>query len=496
MAATGLSSKGFPQCLKFLVWTLVFFQVTNAVTATKPVFEGQTVLFGNLHAHSKLSDDVNNPPPGMTPLEGFSYAHRNGLDFLAITDHQQGPDTQNPLTMTAQEYKTELYDVAMAYNATNVGDFVAVPGIEWGVISQGNHLNLIGAKTIPPATIGNKEYDKIFSWAVNNVGFVQFNHPNSWKGSNNKNLAVGNYGEKLYSNFPAFVKAADPITETISIISTVKGGHLTGEHADSDKKTHREMQWENYYKEYLNQGFHISPAANQDTHSTNFGTVTAARTAVWVSSVNYDDLIKAFQKNRVYATEDDEMVVVFQVEYKGRKYWMGEVVLLEESEADVEFIVQVWQGVGSDSDSVEEGPYSVKLMIDKDGVGGTEASGGQKVSVGTKTTKRFPMKVLAGQYVYAFVTEEGGKDNPIGDGEDVVDNSTGIEGSDKKRDDLNDSAWTAPIWFIAETDKFVWSKNSSVYHDASCPLANNIKKANRRSGNTKPDGKTKHACPQ
>ena len=76
----------------------------------------------------------------------------------------------------------------------------------------------------------------------------------------------------------SYAGRVDAIVNTVSIICSVAGGHLTGLHRNSTAKVHRDMQWERHYKRLLNMGLHISPAANQDTHRTNFGTVSAART--------------------------------------------------------------------------------------------------------------------------------------------------------------------------------------------------------------------------
>jgi hypothetical protein len=65
------------------------------------------------------------------------------------------------------------------------------------------------------------------------------------------------------------------------------------------------------------------------------------------------------------------------------------------------------------------------------------------------------------------VQEQSGQDNPVGEGDDELINATQTHGSDGMRDDMNDSAWTAPIWFVAPgpptTTTFVWSINSTVY---------------------------------
>ena len=114
-----------------------------------------------------------------------------------------------------------------------------------------------------------------------------------------------------------------------------------------------------------------------------------------------------------------------------------------------------------------------------------------ETGVASGAVERIPLAVEGGQYVYIRVTEENGQDNLIGEGEDVVNNDTGDLEADGKRDDSNDSAWTSPIWF--ESQVFVWSKNSDLYHDPDCWAVSRIGAANRRSG-AAPAGKTKHNC--
>ena len=97
-----------------------------------------------------------------------------------------------------------------------------------------------------------------------------------------------------------------------------------------------------------------------------------------------------------------------------------------------------------------------------------------------------PFTAGKGKYLYLHVKEQGGKDNPVGDGDDLD--------GDGKRDDLNDSAWTSPVWFdLVQVATFVWSKNSDKYHEPNCWAVKNIGAANRREGPA-PEGKTKHDC--
>lgn len=440
--------------IRLFVFFFLCFFLTSSALAERPQHDGKVVLFGNLHAHSALSDDVPQElMDEMSPKTAFEYAHQHGLDFLAITDHHKGKGTSasNYLKITPQEYKNQLFDVAMTYNASHPGQFFAIPGIEWGTISKGNHVNVFGAKTIPdPDAIKEKEYDKLFTWASNNAEFIQFNHPSSWGRKSNRDKSIGNFGEKLYSTQSNFVSSTDPVVKTISIITSVRGGHISGRFSHFDSKTHREAALENQYKKYLNMGFHISPSANQDTHFTNWGTVTAARTAAWAGSASYRSLMNAFKANRVYATEDDEMVVAYQVRYKNKNHWMGDTVKLGADSANVELRVKVWQADGSDGDKTDEGPYTIEILSDHDGIGKRRAAvWDTKENVpGGQLTKWGDIPVVDGEYIYIRVTEENGKDNPVGEGDDEFNNRTGHSGPDGKRDDMNDSAWTAPIWFV------------------------------------------------
>jgi hypothetical protein len=437
--------------MRRLLLGLALFLVGSQAASAQPEdhrFSGKVVLFGTLHAHSSLSDDAARLPDNagvdFSPGVLFAYARDHGLDFLGVSDHQQATDANHRLSLTEEEYKKDLYDVAMTFTADHPG-FVAIPGVEWGTEGLGNHVNIFGSKTLPPDTILNAEYEKLYAWGATNALFANFNHPNGWKKTAGN--TVGNYGEGRFSDSKKFTTAANKVVRTISIITTVPGGHLTGAFATSEEKIHRAMQWENFYQKYLNMGFHLAPSANQDTHRKNPGTVTAARTAVWSSSATLDALTQAIKANRVYATEDDELAVAYRVTYHGATYWMGDTVPLGVSAADVTLKVKVWQVAGVDDDSTDEGPYTVDLVSDPDGPGPHRASIWKSYTTEADGTLSVIVPVLAGEYCYLVITEQNGKDNAKGEGVDEIDNETGEPHADGKRDDMNDRAWTAPIWF-------------------------------------------------
>jgi hypothetical protein len=455
---------------------------------SRPEVDGMKPYFGTLHAHSVLSGDVSDHK-GLTAADAFEFARDQGLDFLGVTDHHKptGAPGGPQFHINLADYRAQLFDVATNINADSSLEFVALPGLEWGTIATGNHFTIFGSATLPGDAITDVKYDKLVEWAIDNADFIQMNHPYSWAAKGSKrNEDVGNYGRALYASDAEFVENAGAIVELMSIICTVAGGHISGEHHDSFDKTHRDHHPKalREYLKHLNLGFRLSPVANQDTHGKNPGAVTAARTGVWSSELSYGKLIEAIKANRVFATEDDELAVSLRVEYNDQMYWMGETVPLGVEEADVTLHVTIHQleAIGDDPD---EGPYSVALFSDSDGIGGKKAAEWDTFSATVGTTE-FRVPVVAGEYIFVEVTEEDGKDNPIGDGED--------DDPPVGRDDLNDSAWTTPIWFSDESSElFVWSRNSSLYHDHDCWAVDRIGAANRREG-SEPDNKTKHNC--
>ena len=82
------------------------------------------VYFGNLHAHTSISDGK------LMPSDAYTYARNTAhLDIEAVTDHVE--------QITADEWKQEK-DMADAANED--GKFVALAGYEWGSPTY-DHLN-------------------------------------------------------------------------------------------------------------------------------------------------------------------------------------------------------------------------------------------------------------------------------------------------------------------------------------------------------------------
>ncbi len=191
---------------KFTI-TLIIIGLCQPIFAKPPQYEGKVVLFGNLHSHSNLSGDIKSSRKELSPSNAFKYADKHGIDFLAVSDHHKGVDAGNKFRMSSSEYEDQLYKVAMSYNKKRKGEFIAIPAIEWGTINVGNHINVFGAKHLPPDSILDKDYNKLIEWAASHADFAQYNHPYSWKNSA-EGKKVGNFGRNLYKSSKDFSVAA------------------------------------------------------------------------------------------------------------------------------------------------------------------------------------------------------------------------------------------------------------------------------------------------
>jgi hypothetical protein len=108
-------------------------------------------LKGDLHAHTLASDGV------LTHSELGWHARRHGLDFLAITDHNQ------MVTLDALPH---------------IPDLTLLPGVEW--THYRGHANFIGAdKPYDPPFAANSDEDILsrFDSANERGAFIMINHP-------------------------------------------------------------------------------------------------------------------------------------------------------------------------------------------------------------------------------------------------------------------------------------------------------------------------------
>ena len=415
------------------------------------------VYFGNLHAHSNLSDGAKN----ISAEKAFTHAKNNGLDFMSLSEHN------HMLT------RAEMNTLQQAALQETTNDFVALFGQEYSFIKSGNHTNIHNYPFVIPKSL-NGQYKKIFgtilpTYSINNpdtIIIAGFNHPKKLK---------NDYGlQKDYNgNFDAFVEDLDPYVQLIAIGSGP---------ADANKKDftvnsttdliHRDVSKSRWFS-YLSHGMHLAPKVDHDNHSLTYGQRVSGRTAVWIDgAITKEKLLLALSNRHVYATEDYNLVIKPTL---STGHLPGDII----EQADIT-------------------PITLTLTVeDSDEPNATYRL---EIYVGEANTER-PVRIVKKPFSngVATVEIEGGEAETYFIAH-IIQTSDDPENDSTKAD-----AWLAPIWIrralesdddFTITAKFVGSKNSKVYHLPDCSVVNQIAEHNLVYYDSEPIGLRLHKnCP-
>ncbi len=270
-------------------------------------------FFGSTHAHTAWSDGGMpvghcasgryGTPGGATPSDAWSYAREvAGLDFLAVVEHNHlmraacsGCSAQTVL----DRYRAG-FDAAIG--ATIPDRFVALFGMEWGVISGGGHINIYNQPNLMAwdgepyhVLTPRSDYPALYRALRNHQptlgSFATFNHPNA-------------------TDFGGFARNADgdAVMRGLSVISGPA-------FSTSTSLTPGGTRYEARYQQALSYGWRIAPEAHQDNHCWNYGTSTPNRTVVLIpngTTFNQASLLAAIDARRVYASEDRNAQLIFR----------------------------------------------------------------------------------------------------------------------------------------------------------------------------------------
>lgn len=441
---------------------------TTALATSEPT----RVYFGNLHAHSRLSDGN----PDISPGEAYRIAREEGgLDFLSLSEHNHMLST------------TEMRTLRDAAEQATVPGFVALFGQEYSTIKHGgNHANIQNYPLVIPAALNGK-YGKVFGSLLpdfcadhpDTVVFAEFNHPRS--------SIQSDYGldSDFDGDFGAFVAAMDPFVKLIAIANgPADADNKSFMPSPSQRLMHRDIgtgggsegnvrRW----FDYLAHGMHLAPKIDHDTHSPTYGFRVAARTAVWVQGeLDRDKLLSALASRHVYATEEPNLRIIPAI---AGGYLPGDVArpasegtlavtlrIDDEDEPGAEYTVEVYSGIaGSGSNAV-----TIPSLT-------TRRSGNGTLSIG------LPTEHDVSSYFVLHIEQRS---------------------TDPLSRCGSDDAWLAPIWIEWSTDdvddapeaQFMGSKRSNLYHLPDCTVVGMIKPENLAYYSTPPPGKRLHTgCP-
>jgi hypothetical protein len=281
-----------------------------------------TIYYGNLHSQTNHSDGGVAPAScngAETPQAGTygpadAYAmmqNQAGGDFLLTSEHNHMYDgSTGTNTAASPATANNLFNsgIAAAANYRSAHPtFLALYGNEWGVISNGGHLNLINPDGLAEweynasgqligsvATI-KSDYANLYSVMKARGWIGQFNHPAS-----SGQFLVGGTALGYDANGNDVMVLAEVLNSS----------------AFSTNMTQTETSRSTYtgaFNILLERGYHVAPSSDQDNHCANWGLSFRNRTGVLLPNgvaltvANFLDALKA---RRVFATEDKAAQVV------------------------------------------------------------------------------------------------------------------------------------------------------------------------------------------
>ena len=280
-----------------------------------------TVYYGNLHSQSNHSDgggpldtchgaqDPQSAPFG--PDAAYAYARAHGLDLLMVSEHNHmydGSDGTNAAADPAVAkalYQSGL-QLARDFNEAHP-DFLALYGMEWGVIGNGGHLNIFNSEALlgwetnargellADVRSPRSDYAALYT-LMNGRGWIgQFNHPAS------SGQFVVN-GTSL-----AYTPDGDAVMALCEVLNS------TAFSTKGDESETRRSNFEQACNTLLEAGYHIAFSSDQDNHCANWGMSYTNRTAVLIPNgvpLTRDSFIEAVRARRVFATMDHDAQLV------------------------------------------------------------------------------------------------------------------------------------------------------------------------------------------
>ncbi len=274
-----------------------------------------TVYFGNLHSQTNHSDGggtlatcvgAQNPQSGaFGPTDAYTYARGKGLDILMASEHNHmydGSDSTNASAdpATAKALFQSGLTAAATFNAAHP-DFLAVYGLEWGVINNGGHMNIFNTtellewesnsagQLIGDTLTPKGDYAGLYTLMRQRGWVGQFNHP-------------ATSGQFLVNSVPlGYTADGDQAMALCEVLNTSAFSTNT-----TETETGRSSYEGACYKA-LEAGYHVAFSTDQDNHCANWGASYTNRTGVLIpngtplSNASFIDAIKA---RRVFATMD------------------------------------------------------------------------------------------------------------------------------------------------------------------------------------------------
>jgi len=280
-----------------------------------------TIYYGNLHSQTNHSDGggdlstcTGSQAPQSSaygPADAYQYAMNRGLDILMTSEHNHLFDgstgtnlSANPAT--AKNLFASGLSAASSFHAAHP-NFLPIYGQEWGVITNGGHLNIINAdgliaweknsagQLIGDYEIAKGDYASLYTLMKTKGWVGQFNHPAS---SGQFTINGTNFG---------YTADGDQVMALAEVLNSSAFSNNT-----TETETSR-SSYETAFNTILERGFHVAPSSDQDNHCANWGASFTNRTGVLIPSgtaLSLASFVDSLRARRVFATEDKDAQIV------------------------------------------------------------------------------------------------------------------------------------------------------------------------------------------
>lgn len=277
--------------------SLLCLLILATLTATRTKAQTYNFYFGNIHAHSSYSDGNQDSATSLMtkPLQDFNYARASQhIDFYGISEHNHySAGMTNPVNFHR--------GIADANTANVDGSFVALYGMEWGVISGGGHAIVYG-------------YDSLIGWDLNDydVYVAKNDYAGLWQKINEKPGSFAYLAHPQASDYDnLFTTASNVMADNAIVGLAAKSGP-----ASSTNSSYSNPPSGNYiarYNDALKRGYHLGVGLDHDTHNSVFGRQTAGRLVVLAPALTRADVLHALRNMRFYSSDDWNLKVNFSI---------------------------------------------------------------------------------------------------------------------------------------------------------------------------------------
>ncbi len=259
------------------------------------------IWFGSQHSH--IGMDGDDGAPNSTAASAFTYASNVPfLKYSIVTPHVHAGRTVGDTTLYSDATYATIRNQA---DSATTASFIAIAGQEVSTISSGGHWNLYNAGAMvgsnhPDGDWNDSDdyYDHVAGLGTTGEDIAaQFNH-----------ATTGDFGNR-------YDPAAAPYFGTFAVSSGYTGATCQNFCENGSNLEYLTSNpYENLWAHYLNLGWKLSPAADQDNHQATWGASSSEYTVILRpkgTTLNRANVLQALRQHMTYATEDANMQIAF-----------------------------------------------------------------------------------------------------------------------------------------------------------------------------------------